>query len=73
MFRQDERERDFWVPELNSCQEFLFVPPTHQRATQWLKVLARESLDKFGGDRDTDEWRACARTLNQLTASGDHA
>ena len=68
LFRQEEQDRDFWVPELNSRSLFLFVPPTHQRSVQWLKVLAREALEKFQGERDSDEWRKCARVINQLTA-----
>ena len=67
LFMADEHERDFWVPELNSRSEFLASPPSHQRSLQWLKVLARESLEKFGGARDSDEWRACARSINLIT------
>ena len=68
LFGRDGRERDFWIPELNTRSEFMVTPPTHQRAVQWLKVLAREALEQFGGDRHADEWRVCARTLNTLTA-----
>ena len=67
LFRRDELDRDFWVPELNSRSEFLRVPPTHSRATQWLKVLAREALDRHGGDRSDPEWGQSARQILTLT------
>ncbi|CAK8992680.1 Uncharacterized protein SCF082_LOCUS3184 [Durusdinium trenchii] len=67
LFRRVELDRDFWVPELNSRSEFLKVPPTHSRATQWLKVLAREALDRYGGDRSKTEWASSARQILDLT------
>ena len=67
LFRRVELDRDFWVPELNSRDEFLKVPPTHSRATQWLKVLAREALDRYGGDRSKPEWSQSARQILDLT------
>ena len=67
LLASDHHDRDYWVHELNSRQEFRQVPPSYQRSLQWLKVLAREALEEFS-DRDPMETRPMATVINQLTA-----
>ena len=35
-----DRDRDFWIPELNTREVFLDKPPTYLRTLQWLRFFA---------------------------------
>ena len=54
------------MPELNSRQAFRDAPPSYQRSLQWLKVLARESLEEFS-ELDIGERRPLAIDINKFT------
>ena len=41
----DYSDRDYWVPELNTKDEFKSAPPTYARTVQWLKHFARLASD----------------------------
>lgn len=60
-------ERDFWVPELNTTEEFKGDAPTYQRSVQWLRYFARQASDRREhvdlADRHKD-----AVVINKLTA-----
>ncbi len=40
------RDRDFWIPELNTVAQFKDHPPTYQRSVQWFKYFARQASDR---------------------------
>ena len=43
----DDLDRDHWVCELGTREHFVSGPPTYQRSVQWLKFLARFSLNHY--------------------------
>ncbi len=68
LFQQDAPfDRDFWVPELNTTEEFKTEAPTYQRSVQWLRYFARQASDRREEvtlqDRHKD-----AVLINKLTA-----
>ena len=67
LFQAQENDRDYWIPELNSREQFRFVPPSYQRSVQWLKVLAREAVDRLS-EATAAEKTKCATVINQLSA-----
>ena len=67
LFQDQEQDRDFWLPELNARDMFRMVPPSYQRSVQWLKVLAREAVDRLS-TAPADEKIRCATLINQLSA-----
>ena len=43
----DDLDRDHWVCELGTRENFVSGPPTYQRSVQWLKFLARFSINHY--------------------------
>ena len=39
LFDAPSLDRDFWMPDLNSREEFRNQPPEHARSVQWLNAL----------------------------------
>ena len=54
MILQDEDpDRDFWIPELNTRHKFGDIPPTYQRSLQWLKFLTKLAVNRhYTGSED---------------------
>lgn len=44
LFNDMSNDRDYWMHELNTRQEFLHRPPTHQRSVQWLRCFAAKAV-----------------------------
>ena len=61
---------DFWMPDLNSREEFRNQPPEHARSVQWLKVLSRAALERFVPARNfpAGKVREWAATIGKFTA-----
>ena len=62
-----DRDLNFWIFDLNSRSEFRPQPPDYHRSVQWLKVLARDALDRFTKS-SPEEAKAHAVQINQLSA-----
>ena len=68
LFQASDHQRDFWIPELNSREQFLAAPPSYQRSLQWLKVFCREALQKYSTLANDQQLREHATEINKLTA-----
>ena len=44
LFPAVDSDRDFWVPELNTRNEFTNTPPTYSRSVKWLKVFVQQAI-----------------------------
>ena len=44
LFNELDNDRDYWVHELNTKEEFLHRPPTYQRSVQWLRCLSARAI-----------------------------
>ena len=42
LFLTTERDRDFWIPELNTRNSFMNTAPTHTRSVQWLRAFTHQ-------------------------------
>ena len=70
LFDAPSLDRDFWMPDLNSREEFRNQPPEHARSVQWLKVLSRAALERFVPARNfpAGKVREWAATIGKFTA-----
>lgn len=68
LFQQDAPfDRDYWVPELNTTEDFKSEAPTYQRTVQWLRYFARNASDRRE-QISLEERHRDAVLINQLTA-----
>ena len=68
LFQQDAPfDRDYWVPELNTTEDFKSEAPTYQRTVQWLRYFARNASDRRE-QIGLEERHRDAVLINQLTA-----
>ena len=61
------RDRDFWIPELNTVAQFKDHPPTYQRSVQWFKYFARQASDRRP-ELDASEKHQDAVAISAVTA-----
>ena len=67
LFSSEDLERDYWMRELNTREEFKNSPASYQRSLQWLKFLAKYALNqKFEGPEV--RLKELISTLSSLTA-----
>ena len=67
LLTSDSLDRDFWICDLNSRSEFRPQPPDYHRSVQWLKVLARDALDRYAKG-PPEAAKAHAMQVNKLSA-----
>ncbi len=65
--REAPFDRDFWIPELNTVEEFKSEAPTYTRSVQWLRYFARQSSDRRD-DVSLEIRHKDAVIINKLTA-----
>jgi hypothetical protein len=46
LFQLADHERDYWIRDLNTREEFRDAPASYQRSIQWLKYLAKYALNQ---------------------------
>ena len=67
LLREGDLDRDYWMQELNTVDQFRAAPATYQRSVQWLRSLSKKALKDYftGPDRVYDRvWEQ----LDGLTA-----
>ena len=67
LFQLEDHERDYWIRDLNTRDEFRDAPASYQRSIQWLKYLAKYALNQcFEGPEQ--KLKELINTLSSLTA-----
>ena len=67
LLMQEDLERDFWIRNLNTREQFQAAPANYQRSVQWLKFLGRYAVEHYHEEAH-EEFKELGAVVNKLTA-----